>query len=69
MSPGRLLLKENLFDANIDFSFTGLFCRFSRSRRMAFAIDRLGLWRWVAWFNRRESKPGDNGSGEYWRVR
>jgi hypothetical protein len=35
---------------------------------LAFAIDRLGLWLWVAWFNRRESKPGDKGSGEYWRV-
>ncbi len=33
-----------------------------------FAIDRLGLLLWVAWLNRRESEPGDNGSGEYWRV-
>lgn len=32
------------------------------------AVDRLGLMLWVAWLNRRKNKPGDNGSGEYWRV-
>jgi hypothetical protein len=35
---------------------------------LVFAVDRLGLWLWVAWLNRREGKAGDSGSGEYWEV-
>jgi hypothetical protein len=32
---------------------------------LVFAIDRLGLLLWVAWLDRRESKPGKDVSGEY----
>jgi hypothetical protein len=50
------------------FHSLGYFVAFLVLVALVFAIDRLGLRLWVARFDRREGKRGNNGSGEYWRL-
>lgn len=46
----------------------GYFVVFLALVALAFIIDQIGLWGWIAWLNRRQGKPKNEDVEEYWKV-